>query len=730
MAIFSSVEASAQTLLSSASPSTVPSAANTPGDLLRLLQSTDAPQAARDTAALQLIASRDPALRPGVVQILTDGSVPAEIAMARAIGSVGWADAQFIDPLLSMLRGRETTSAVASTQALRLYADNAQVMQALIDQAKSNRTDVREPAIRALGSFGQKAVADTLIWLLENEDSDPAIREAAGNALIQMTGRTDLDHDSTRWAQWLQKNENLPDNQFHDMIIRGRGEAFEEQVADHRTLQNAADDFLEADFWNAPADQRSRILLSYLQSPAPEIRALGADLVYSSASRTGAPPKGTIEQTRLLLADPSTEVRAAAAKALSWDNDSAPDLVAQLAREPDDLVRVRLIESLAPFQDVHAIQEMLKLVGTGASMSVRIAAAEGIREGIGDPKMADLKKQAIDTLKAALNSGTDAPDQQHLREAIVGALAAIHDDSLADLFRHLLSSHYETPGVRANALVGLGGIPNSAQYAPEIAPYLDDGSFQMRLAAIQAVRNTPAPIPIGYINKLLDMMTEDGNDQVRAAAWAELVGWAQSGDMDEIGLSTLAGLLKAQPENELLIRKILCDRLAQQVQKGAVAAGGHPAAQELAEEQQTVGDLLMNPPISRPDQAANYYRSALDYWKANQGGVNVIDRLCASLTRALLQAKQWDDAAAFASEVVKQYGHDPNLMKTSETVGREFVSAAQNLVDSTDPGAYTDAENLLNAAQKMSPPLPQDFQDQLTSSRTSIEAKHAAASQP
>jgi hypothetical protein len=415
---------------------------------------------------------------------------------------------------------------------------------------------------------------------------------------------------------------------------------------------------------------------------------------------------------------------------LSADVDSAGDLVAQLAREPDDLVRVRLITSLAPFHNVLAIRQMLKLVGAGFSNSVRIAAADGIRDGITDAIKIDpaMKHQALQTLQNALQ-GTDVPDQQGVRVAIVGALAAMHDDSLSDLFRNLLSRD-EPLLVRANALVGLGNLPNSAPFAAEIARHLDDDAYQMRLAAIHALRYPPSPIPISYIHELLTLMNEDGNDQVRAAAWDELLYWAQSPDMDETAMSTLADGLKSQPANELLIRQKLCDRLAQDAQKGADPAGIHSSAKELAEERQTVGDLQMNPAINQPLQAAEAYRHALDFWKSNQGDVDVINRLSGDITEALLAAKRWDDAAAFASGIVKRYGKDPNLMVTSQTVGREFMAAVQNLENSPDPGSYADAILLLNAVQKMDPPLPPDFPDQLAAQRSAIEARHAASSQP
>ena len=101
-------------------------------------------------------------------------------------------------------------------------------------------------------------------------------------------------------------------------------------------------------------------------------------------------------------------------------------------------MRVRLITSLAPLHDLHAIELMLKLVVEGPPSTVRIAAADGIREG-GEliNNNAALKALTIEALKAAL-AGTDAPGQQGLRKAIVGALAAIHDNSLSDIFQRLL----------------------------------------------------------------------------------------------------------------------------------------------------------------------------------------------------------------------------------------------------------------------------------------------------
>ncbi len=699
-------------------------------DPITVLQNDDSSisQNSRDLAAMRLISAKNPSAVATIVDLLSNGSPPSKLAIARALGAVAWPNPDFIDPLSTLLRGRDQASVAAAAQAMGQYPDNGDVLQQLISAAKSDRpADIRLPVIRALGAFNQKPAAQALIDLQQHDENDQ-IEAAAGDGLIEMTGLESLDHDPQRWGAWFDKNKGLSDDDFRRLIISNRGDAFESRVSQHKALENAADDLLRNDFWQAPASNRAAILLSYLQSPAPEIRSMGANLVYLSATATGAPP-GTIQQTRLLLSDPSPEVRAAAAAALSADFDSAAELAAQLAREQDDVVRVRLINSLAPFSNLRAINLMLNLVGSGASRSVRIAAVNGIRQGAdvinGNPA---LKARAIDILKSALRD-TDVPGQPKLREAVAGALAAMRDDSLFDIFRQLVGPT-EPLGVRANALIGLGSLPSSSTYAAEIARNLDDDEYQMRLAAVEAMGLAPQPMALPFISKLLDRMNQDGNDQVRDAAWTVLKNWAQSPAIPESSLAAMADGLAHDPGKEVFVREKLRDRLGQDAQNGPSDAKRRSAAQDQASQSQDIGDLLMGSALNRPAQAAEQYRAALEYWKANKGQANVINRLVENVEKALLAAKQWDDAAIFAAGIIKDWGNDSNLMVTSQTVGRGLVAAAGNLAESNDPNAYNDAMELFDAVNKMDPPLPSEFLDELTPKRAAIEARHAASSKP
>ena len=296
-----------------------------PQDILNDLNST---QDARNGAALQLIAPQDSQAHADVLAVFRDGPDKSKLAMALALGTVSWPQPDFEQPLLALLSGRDPVAASAAARALMQYHDDPQVMNTLIDQARQTGRPpaTRLAVIQALASFAHQPSAQQLVDLLEHGDSD-AICEGAGDALIEMTARTDLDHNAKLWAQWWDKNKGpaVTDQAFHDMIIRQRGEAFAAQLAQYNAFRAATEDLLRRNFWSAPRDKQTGILLGYLQSPAPQIRVIGAKLVLESAT-VGAPAPAIIQETQRLLSDPSAEVRAAAASALSADYASASAL--------------------------------------------------------------------------------------------------------------------------------------------------------------------------------------------------------------------------------------------------------------------------------------------------------------------------------------------------------------------------------------------------------------------
>ena len=402
--------------------------------------------------------------------------------------------------------------------------------------------------------------------------------------------------------------------------------------------------------------------------------------------------------------------------------------MAQLGRETDDVVKVRILRALGS-PDLLAINQMLNLVGPAQSDMVRIAAADGIRSGSktinGDPK---LKQSAIDTLTNIL-PGTEVPGEENLRTAIVGALSQISDQQLSAVFAPLILPTESVP-VRANALLGLGNLPNPASYGGQIARTLEDQSPALRVAAAEALRHVP-PGP-SLILAMLNHLTGDSDDNVRSKAWSVLLDWAREPDLDEAYLSQIVGGLQNDPAKELAVQQILCDRLAADAQNAKLSDDQRKtAAQNLAEQQQNLGDICMKPAVNLFLKAADAYQTALDYWKKNNGQPEVIKKLCEGIASAYLSARRWNDAANFAAGVVRDYSNDPNLRQVPVQVALVFRGVANSyLMNSQDPAAYTDAMAMLDAVEKMSPALPGSNPEILQTIRQRIEARHAAPAPP
>jgi HEAT repeat protein len=685
----------------------------------------------RRFAAAHIAAARTDTARSVLLNILTTGPDDSRTAVAEALAADPWTLKDFIAPLADLLKNRDVNTVSAAAQALSQYRDSPDALSAMISaESSSPDSDIRQAIVSAMGNFTQKLAARTLVDLL-NHDPDETVQAQSAAALNDMTGQTNLGHNGPKWSTWLEQNDHLSDKDFQAMIMNLRADAYSRQVFGKQRLERSSIDLLNRLYSRVPASERSATLLSYLRSPAPEIRALGASLVLSSAlgSPNGA-PAGTIEETRLLLADPYAEVRAAAAHALSADSDSVPAMVNQLAVEQDDFVRIQLIKSLAIFQDPAALSEILKMLTPAYTTTVRIEAASAIRIGVqgGDVFNKDpaLKKSIIDALEATLPT-TTGPGNQALRVAVVNALAAIKDDDLYNTFRSLLIP-VEPVEVRAAALKGIGNMPG-AQKATRLfdTSLSDDDEPQMRLAAEEALAEVAEPIPV-LITPLVLRMSGDRDEHVKAEAWSVLQTWAQSPNIDDSDLEAMATQLHTlSAPKELFVRQQLRDRLAADMNNPNLdSAARDTAAHNLADQESDIGDLLMLPTIHQPAQAAEHFQAALTYWQKNSGTPDIINPLCDKIVRALLEAKRWDAAATFASNYIKDVGTDPDRMPTISSISREFRQAADSLVQdsTTDLTAYADATAFFAAVNKMNPKLAQNDLDQLEETRQEIQHNH------
>ena len=112
--------------------------------------------------------------------------------------------------------------------------------------------------------------------------------------------------------------------------------------------------------------------------------------------------------------------------------------------------------------------------------------------------------------------------------------------------------------------------------------------------------------------------------------------------------------------------------------------------------------------LKRPDEAADQYRQALDFWSGqgrNQPGAGAtLDGLVGDMQDALLKTGNYDSATAFAAQ---QLTVNPAYQRI---VGPKIKNEASRLKETGD---NADALKLINAALKMSPPLDQRYRDDL-----------------
>lgn len=721
MVILSSRAAIAQSTSPSTQATPLATAPSTPQTPLEILQNGPS-QEARDVSARNLIASREPASVPDLVQILKNNTNRGgQLAIARALAAIPWPQPDFINPLFAMLEGAPSRVAAAA-EALAQYQGNTDVLQRLTRIADSSGLAlVRVPVIHAIGRFGQKPAAQTLIDL-QQRSSDDAIVRAASDALREMTGWDEPGYDVVQWRAWWDRIGKASDREFHDELARTRADNYERIIGRQRQMEEGVAGLLQDIYSQAKTpEERLGILMRCMQSPIASIRAVGANQVADSRATLEGAPKEAMHEVRTLLSDVAPEVRIAAAVALYNDQDpaSASAMVEQLGKETDALAKANLIRSLAPLRDRKALDLAVRFVQTDASPHVQAEAIDAIRLAADVVSNdADLRNRVLATL-VPLAKNPAPPGRELLRVKAIDALAAMREASLRTLFQDLVKPA-ETTDVRIAGLRALGNLKDP-NLGDQIAGSMTDVNPAIREAAVQAMGSVVHPL---YIPLMQDRLN-DANDGVKTAAWEVLKTWMP--DLTESDLASLADGLKAagdQPK-QLTALLELHDRLAKDVSSASSDAQRDQKLRDLATEQQNIGDVLQA--VGRPGDAAEQFKASLDYWKTHNAPAGLIDTLTGNVASALFAARRWADATAFAEGFVGQ--SVPTSIE--ETVSKEFKVAADNLLKSNDPKAYDDAMELFKAIDKMNPKLRQiPYLDQLQGVRQEIQQKHAGTIPP
>ncbi len=641
----------------------------------------------RDEAARRIASRATPEARQAVINSLRDlGNPAAQLSMAKALAEATHPDPQAVDPLFAMMDSQPLADAAA--KALANYKDQPGVLTRLINiaQARNRYEWARIPVIRAIGTLVEKRAAEFLIDTTRSRDENQAIINAAADALVTMTGLTENGRDLQRWERWWQANSGKNDNDFRNDILSSRVAAFDQLKARYLALSSEVYALLKDAYVAAPDAQKKEMVLRYLRNTKPEVREVGARLVFEDKiiDARVIPPE-VQEELRKMVGDSATNVRLQVAKTLGALNDPAAlqPLLSQLAQETDPDVRAAIATALGPIRDLKAVPPLLNVVNDD-SFAVARAAADALKE-LG-PKLRDdnpnLASQTAARLNDVLQKTEGKTGAQELRESLVEAMATLRQHDLIRTFQGLLNLN-ESVRVRRAALKGLGEI-GDPKTADMIVPSLTDQQSAIRLEAVLAMGKVAS---VENADAIANRVDQDPDESVRGEAWK--VFQSLLPQMEPPKLQGYADRFSKDPNQRLLILTQLADKqLSQHNVDG------------LASTRENLGQVSAD--LKDWKAAAIYYQQALGAHENDTGIVK--ERLVHNTTEALLKSKQYPEAAKFASDLLKKNNEFQDI------VGSSFRDEAERLNKDNDPQSALD---VIKQAGTIDPPLAPKFQQQL-----------------
>jgi HEAT repeat protein len=674
--------------------------------LLATLRNRTARPDQREAAARQLLRRTAPPTRATVTAALRDllraaDDAPGRIAAARAIAADPSPDPALAGALGTMLGlNRELTP--AATQALAAFKGDRHAFDLLAQFAARNDPNTtsaptRAAAIKAMGRFVERYSAQALVQLLS--DRTPAVRTAAAEALMEMTGLSEFNHDAPRWQQWMQAGASRTDEQWKADLIAPRSarqDREREQYADLRAEMEAR---LSSLFLATPNDKKQALALSLLGSPSPDVRSVGAALVtqyVKEAGRVDDPVKGRLVN---LVSDPSAKVRAAAVDALGTISyEPALDaLLVQLAIEPDANVRGGIVNVLGRIGGTRQVPALLARIGgatggTGAgdpSPDVRERAARALEQlGPEIRNSPPLATAAAGRLQAAVAqpNGGDADTDERLRDAYARALVPLlSPDALVDLANRLLNTERRGPMRRIGLrLLAATDDPNQAVRVVQVLR--DDRDPGVRAEALRALGRLGGPEESAIF--LSSIQAPQEPPEVRDAAWQGLQLLLPKMDLPK--LYATAQALRNEPEKA--------------VRANELAAEKQRAAGNLDEWALVKVNIATNyRDVADWDAAIRNYREALDYYLKTKGQPpQNHEVLIGELLTAYLRGGRYEDATQLASGVT-------GILPLQETAGIRFWKEADRLFAegqrTNDRARWAEATSVINAGMAVNPPL-------------------------
>lgn len=690
-----------------ADPTTAAAAQRDLQQLAQTLRDPGSTTEQKDDAARRLVSRQSNEARDILADALANPTqVSAQAAAARALADEIQPHPMLIRPLFTALRAGPVREAA---RALSNYKSSPEVLNEFVQIARDPTTSiesVRVQVIRALGSFVERRSAEVLISLIRNENESPLVRQAAADALAEVSGITEYGQDVRRWSEWWTRYLARNETEFRTEFLARRAARLDQLRLRNNDLLTEIERLFDVQYQATPEEKRADLVLEYLRSTNADVRMIGATKVRNIVTEENKRvPDAVQDQIRLMIGDGAARVRVAVARALAKINDpkALDPLLAQLAVEPEGPVRGALAEALWPIEDIRAVPALIGLLKDPFNTVVRDA-ARALEELGPTIRRADaaLATETAEALREALQRHPVSAGNSELRESLVDAMVPLRQRSLlASTFNRLLADgNGESPEMRRLALKAIGELGDENSDTVVVRVMINDKEPAVREAAIAALGNLPNAHQ--YAEALFMRLTTEPDKSIRDRAWNVMESIFPH--LTDQQLNNYADRFKErnEPQRQYIVLKSLRDKLIQAKNEG-----------DLADVRQNIGSLLLTklnePREASSREAAEHLRLAMEY-KEKQPTVTpiVIEQLVIDRMNALLGSKQYAEAITFAS------GRDPQV------IGGLIKQEADKLYTALD---LDNALKLIRAAKEMNPPLVTQFRNQLEQIEKQVQDK-------
>ncbi len=674
--------------------------------LIGVLTDVRAGTAQREEAARRLFEQDSPGALQSLQSLLTDPhNREGQLAVSHALVDAPRPDGRFVGPLIKLLGGDVALSDAAS-QALTRFSDNQDAVRALLRMAADRNAGVgaRVAAIKAAGAILDRGAAHQLVDLLSSEQEPAAVRNAAADALGELTALP-FGRDFSRWQRWRSDTDAMDDSTWKAALAAPRAARAAAMARSNEQLAAETESLLSDEFQSAAAKQRPGIMLRFLNSPHPVVRAIGVRILDNSTS-LGQPIPEAGARLRDMIGDSDRNVRIQVAKALGNINDkeSLDTMVSQLGVERNNEVRAAIVSALGVLGNARPGPVIDALFGLLQEPSPAVAQAAAASIGrIGGElakKDAQMAHQLAERLRRRADELREKPGADELRGAVVAAVGPLRDPETLKWGSNLLNRG-EPVFVRRAALQALGDL-RSPDAAPSIVSWIDEEpDAHTRALSIRALGASGAR---EYADTLLARMDSNQPQEVRQAAWEVFKGVLPASSPQRLGTWASQPQIKNDPEKQIAVLQELCVKLKE---NGQLLDRGY--------QLQNIGTNFMK--LRQHASAARAFGEALDELRKHEVPPQTLAGLINQNMDALLADRNYAGAVKFAQNMLSSSTDPAQTKDLQQTMGSKLKNEAERLKNAREDAA---AKTLIEAALQMKPPLDEMYSEDLRKIRSEL----------